>query len=46
MIGLDRSLASDRFEGVADVVIALSAWVVDPGGNTIGLFQPEGRSVG
>jgi catechol-2,3-dioxygenase len=26
-------------EGVADVGFALSAWLVDPGGNTIGLLQ-------
>jgi catechol-2,3-dioxygenase len=26
-------------EGVADVGFALSAWFVDPGGNTIGLLQ-------
>jgi catechol-2,3-dioxygenase len=26
-------------DGVADVGFALSAWIVDPGGNTIGLLQ-------
>ena len=26
-------------DGVADVGFALSAWFVDPGGNTIGLLQ-------
>ena len=26
-------------DGVADVAFALSAWLVDPGGNTIGLLQ-------
>jgi catechol-2,3-dioxygenase len=33
-------------DGVADVGFALSAWFVDPGGNTIGLlqFKDEGRS--
>jgi catechol-2,3-dioxygenase len=27
------------FDGVADIGFALSAWFVDPGGNTIGLLQ-------
>jgi catechol-2,3-dioxygenase len=26
-------------DGVADIGFALSAWIVDPGGNTIGLLQ-------
>jgi catechol-2,3-dioxygenase len=32
-------------DGIADVGFALSSWIVDPGGNTIGLLQlkdPEG----
>ena len=29
----------DTVNGVADVGFALSAWFVDPGGNTIGLLQ-------
>jgi catechol-2,3-dioxygenase len=33
-------------DGVADVGFALSAWFVDPGGNTIGLLQFKDRSQG
>ena len=33
-------------DGVADVGFALSAWFVDPGGNTIGLLQFKDRAVG
>ena len=33
-------------DGVADVGFALSAWFVDPGGNTIGLLQFKDQAVG
>ena len=33
------SQASRQIDGVADVGFALSAWFVDPDGNTIGLIQ-------
>jgi catechol-2,3-dioxygenase len=33
-------------DGVADVGFALSAWFVDPGGNTIGLLQFKDRRQG
>ena len=32
-------------DGVADVGYALSAWFVDPGGNTIGLLQFKDRAL-
>ena len=32
--------------GVADVGFALSAWFVDPGGNTIGLLQFKDKDIG
>jgi catechol-2,3-dioxygenase len=32
-------------DGVADVGFALSAWLVDPGGNTIGLLQFKDRTL-
>ena len=32
-------------DGVADVGFALSAWFVDPGGNTIGLLQFKDRAL-
>ena len=32
--------------GVADVGFALSAWFVDPGGNTIGLLQFKDKEIG
>jgi catechol-2,3-dioxygenase len=32
--------------GVADVGFALSAWFVDPGGNTIGLLQFKDKGLG
>jgi hypothetical protein len=32
-------------DGVADVGFALSAWFVDPGGNTIGLLQLKDRTL-
>ena len=32
-------------DGVADVGFALSAWFVDPGGNTIGLLQFKDRTL-
>jgi catechol-2,3-dioxygenase len=32
-------------DGVADVGFALSAWFVDPGGNTIGLLQFKNESL-
>jgi catechol-2,3-dioxygenase len=33
-------------DGVADVGFALSAWFVDPGGNTIGLLQFKDEELG
>ena len=33
-------------DGVADVGFALSAWFVDPGGNTIGLLQFKDQTLG
>jgi hypothetical protein len=33
-------------DGVADVGFALSAWFVDPGGNTIGLLQFKDKGSG
>lgn len=33
-------------DGVADVGFALSAWFVDPGGNTIGLLQFKDKQLG
>jgi catechol-2,3-dioxygenase len=33
-------------DGVADVGFALSAWFVDPGGNTIGLLQFKDEALG
>ena len=33
-------------DGVADIGFALSAWFVDPGGNTIGLLQFKDKAVG
>ena len=33
-------------DGVADVGFALSAWFVDPGGNTIGLLQFKDQKLG
>jgi catechol 2,3-dioxygenase-like lactoylglutathione lyase family enzyme len=33
-------------DGVADVGFALSAWFVDPGGNTLGLLQFKGAGSG
>jgi catechol-2,3-dioxygenase len=33
-------------DGVADVGFALSAWFVDPGGNTIGMLQFKDRALG
>ena len=33
-------------DGVADVGFALSAWFVDPGGNTIGLLQFKDQALG
>jgi hypothetical protein len=33
-------------DGVADVGFALSAWFVDPGGNTIGLLQFKDKGLG
>lgn len=33
-------------DGVADVGFALSAWFVDPGGNTIGLLQFKDKELG
>jgi catechol-2,3-dioxygenase len=33
-------------DGVADVGFALSAWFVDPGGNTIGLLQFKDAALG
>jgi catechol-2,3-dioxygenase len=33
-------------DGVADVGFALSAWFVDPGGNTIGLLQFKNKELG
>lgn len=33
-------------DGVADVGFALSAWFVDPGGNTIGLLQFKDQGLG
>jgi catechol-2,3-dioxygenase len=33
-------------DGVADVGCALSAWFVDPGGNTIGLLQFKDKALG
>jgi catechol-2,3-dioxygenase len=32
-------------DGVADVGFALSAWFVDPGGNTVGLLQFKDRAL-
>jgi hypothetical protein len=40
------SLASKTVDGVADVGFALSAWFVDPGGNTIGLLQFKDKGLG
>jgi catechol-2,3-dioxygenase len=33
-------------DGVADIGFALSAWFVDPGGNTIGLLQFKDQGLG
>jgi catechol-2,3-dioxygenase len=33
-------------DGVADIGFALSAWIVDPGGNAIGLLQFKDRGSG
>jgi catechol-2,3-dioxygenase len=33
-------------DGVADVGFALSAWFIDPGGNTIGLLQFKDEALG
>jgi catechol-2,3-dioxygenase len=33
-------------DGVADVGFALSAWFVDPGGNTIGMLQFKDKALG
>jgi catechol-2,3-dioxygenase len=33
-------------DGVADIGFALSAWFVDPGGNTIGLLQFKNKGLG
>jgi catechol-2,3-dioxygenase len=33
-------------DGVADIGFALSAWFVDPGGNTIGLLQFKNEALG
>jgi catechol-2,3-dioxygenase len=33
-------------DGVADIGFALSAWFVDPGGNTIGLLQFKDKGLG
>jgi catechol-2,3-dioxygenase len=33
-------------DGVADVGFALSAWFVDPGGNSIGMLQFKDKAVG
>jgi catechol-2,3-dioxygenase len=33
-------------DGVADIGFALSAWIVDPGGNTIGLLQFKDKGSG
>jgi catechol-2,3-dioxygenase len=33
-------------DGVADIGFALSAWFVDPGGNTIGLLQFKDEALG
>ena len=33
-------------DGVADVGFALSAWFVDPGGNTVGLLQIKDQALG
>jgi len=33
-------------DGVADIGFALSAWLVDPGGNTIGLLQFKDKEQG
>jgi catechol-2,3-dioxygenase len=33
-------------DGVADIGFALSAWFVDPGGNTIGLLQFKDKQLG
>jgi catechol-2,3-dioxygenase len=33
-------------DGVADIGFALSAWIVDPGGNTIGLLQFKDQGSG
>jgi catechol-2,3-dioxygenase len=33
-------------DGVADVGFALSAWFVDPGGNTIGLLEFKDKALG
>jgi catechol-2,3-dioxygenase len=33
-------------DGIADVGFALSAWFVDPGGNTIGLLQFKDQALG
>jgi hypothetical protein len=33
-------------DGVADVGFALSAWFVDPGGNSIGLLQFKDKGLG
>jgi hypothetical protein len=29
-------------DGIADVGFALAAWIVDPGGNALGIFQFKG----
>jgi hypothetical protein len=36
----------ETVDGVADVGFALSAWFVDPGGNTIGLLQFKDKGLG
>jgi hypothetical protein len=33
-------------DGVADIGFGLSAWFVDPGGNTIGLLQFNDQGLG
>jgi catechol-2,3-dioxygenase len=33
-------------DGVADIGLAMSAWFVDPGGNTIGLLQFKDEALG
>jgi Nuclear transport factor 2 (NTF2) domain len=44
--GSTAPFASDYFEGIPDLVTALSARMVDLGGNAIGLLQLEGRGLG